>query len=182
MKDDIKLIPIESSHLELIRNWRNSPEVSAYMFTSNFITPEDQLKWFEKIKNDQSSRHWIIEYNGKLLGVAALADISSLFNSCFWGFYLGDTSIRGAGIGSKVEYNLIQYVFEELKLNKMRCEVFAFNDKVVMMKEKFGFRREGYYRQHIKKDGVYKDVVGLALLKEEWDILKPALTKKIYGE
>jgi UDP-4-amino-4,6-dideoxy-N-acetyl-beta-L-altrosamine N-acetyltransferase len=166
----------------MVRGWRNSPEVSAYMYNSFEISPEEQLKWYQKIKNDNSSRYWIIEVSGRPIGVASLSGISKLFNSCYWAFYLGDTEIRGGGIGSKVEYQVLNYVFEDLGLNKLRCEVFSFNEKVIQLHEKFGFRREAYYRQHIFKDGSFRDVVGLALLKSEWIMIKDKMKIKIYGE
>ena len=49
------------------------------------------------------------------------------------------------------------------------------------MHEKFGFRREAYYREHCSKNGKFEDVVGLALLKSEWIQLKSTLQTKIYG-
>lgn len=75
----------------------------------------------------------------------------------------------------------MNYVFDELNLNKLRCEVLTFNEKVIAMHEKFGFRREAYYRQHVKKDGVYYDVVGLAMLKKEWEQLKEYHYNRIYN-
>lgn len=182
MKKDIQLQPVEKEDLELIRSWRNSSEVSAYMYTEKKITKEEQETWFKKISDDSTSRYWLIEFEGKKLGLASLTGINKTFNSCYWAFYLGDTSVRGAGIGAKVEYRVLTYVFEELKLNKLRCEVFAFNDKVINMHEKFGFRREAYYRQHSLKNGKYEDVVGLALLRAEWEQLKGSLKAKVYGE
>lgn len=181
MKKDIQLISVKKEDLELIRSWRNSPEVSAYMYTDKSITKEEQEAWYEKMRNDTSSRYWIIQYEEKKLGLASLTGISQTFNSCYWAFYLGDMSVRGGGIGAKVEYNVLAYVFEELKLNKIRCEVFAFNDKVIKMHEKFGFRREAYYRQHSLKNGKYEDVVGLALLRSEWEQLQSTLKTKVYG-
>ena len=182
MKKDIQLKPVEKEDLELIRAWRNSPEVSAFMYTENAISKEEQEAWFERIRNDTTSRYWLITYEGKKLGLASLTGINPTFNSCFWAFYLGDTSVRGAGIGAKVELRVLTYVFEELKLNKLRCEVFAFNDKVIKMHEKFGFRREAYFRQHCLKGGKYEDVVGLALLRSEWEQLKGNLKRKVFGE
>lgn len=181
MEKDIELIPMEEKHLELVRNWRNSEEVSRYMYTSNYITPEDQENWYKKISRSSSCRYWLIQYDGKLLGVVSITEISSVFDSCFWAFYLGDSSVRGAGIGAKVEYRILSYVFDELKLNKLRCEVITFNEKVVAMHEKFGFRREAYYRQQVKKDGAYYDVVGLAMLKSEWAQLKEYHYNRIYN-
>jgi UDP-4-amino-4,6-dideoxy-N-acetyl-beta-L-altrosamine N-acetyltransferase len=165
----------------MVRNWRNSEDVSQYMYSDEIITPEMQKKWFQKINSDTSSKFWIISYEGKSLGLASITKIDHVLKSCYWAFYLGDTSIRGAGIGAKVEYNLLSHVFNEMNLNKLCCEVFVSNDMVIKMHEKFGFRREAYYREHCFKNGKFEDAVGLAMLKREWDLLKDYYKNKIYG-
>jgi UDP-4-amino-4,6-dideoxy-N-acetyl-beta-L-altrosamine N-acetyltransferase len=179
---DVKLKPIERDDLEMVRKWRNSPEVGQYMYTDGLITPEQQELWFERLQNDDSKVVWIIEYESKALGVASLSNINKTFSSCYWAFYLGEMSVRGGGIGAKVEFNVLTYVFDVLKLNKLRCEVFTFNEKVIKMHEKFGFRREAYYREHCFKNKEFKDVVGLAILRNEWLQMKAVLKSKIYGE
>jgi len=178
---DIVLKPLAKEDLEMVRSWRNSDEVSKYMYTDVKITAEQQEKWFEKVSGDNSVRYWIISYDNRPLGLVSLTEINHNLSSCFWAFYLGDTSVRGAGIGGKVEYNILKYVFEELKLNKLRCEVFVFNDSVIKMHEKFGFRREAYYREHCIKNGVYQDVVGLAILKSEWESNKEVIYNRVYN-
>jgi UDP-4-amino-4,6-dideoxy-N-acetyl-beta-L-altrosamine N-acetyltransferase len=177
---DIELILVQEDHIETIRDWRNSEQVKAYMYTDKYITLEDQRKWFESIKGSPKSKYWIISWDKKELGLVSLTNIDTALNSCYWAFYLGDTSVRGAGIGGKVEYKILEYVFENLKLNKLRCEVFAFNEKVIKMHEKFGFRREAYYREHCLKNGKYEDVVGLAILKSEWNQIKDQLYANVY--
>jgi len=182
MKGDIKLVDLEEKDLEMVRGWRNSPEVAAYMYSEKIIESEEQLAWFTRLKSDHTSRYWIIQYNDKPLGVANVTGINAQLESGYWAFYLGDTTVRGGGIGAKVEFAVLNYVFDELKLNKLRCEVFTFNDKVIKMHEKFGFRREAYYREHCRKQGEFKDVVGLAMLKSEWVQIRDVMRKKIYGE
>jgi len=177
---DVVLRKLTEKDLETVRNWRNSDEVSKYMYTSEIITKEQQINWFERIKNDKGSIYWMIEYNGKSLGLVSVTNVDRVLNSCYWAFYLGDTSVRGVGIGGKVEYNVLKYVFEKLKLNKLRCEVFSFNEAVIRMHEKYGFRREAYYREHCLKNGKYMDVVGLAMLKSEWFNLKNIIYDKVY--
>ncbi len=177
---NIELKLVDYDDLEMIRQWRNSPEVASYMYTSDQITTEQQEAWFNRIKDDISSRYWIIIYENTAVGLASVTGISSLFSSCYWAFYLGNTNIRGAGIGAKVEYSVLEYVFNELRMNKLRCEVITSNEKVIQMHEKFGFRREAFYRQHVLKDGKFLDVVGLALLKNEWQIIKENMYNKIY--
>jgi len=178
---DIKLSPLTVEDIEQVRTWRNLPEVSQYMYSDMQISVEQQQSWFNKISNDPSCRYWIIEYEGKKLGLVSVTGIDKTLQSCYWAFYLGDTSVRGGGIGSKIEYNVLQYVFGELGLNKLRCEVFVSNDKVIKMHEKFGFRREAYYREHCIKGENKLDVVGLAILKSEWQVLEPFIKEKIYG-
>lgn len=178
--NDITLIPLSETHLEMVRNWRNSQEVRQYMYTDQEISQQDQINWFNKVKNDNTCKYWIISYEEKSLGLVSITNISSIFDSCYWAFYLGDTSVRGAGIGAKVEYNILNYVFNNLNLNKLRCEVLISNIQVIKMHEKFGFRREAYYREHVKKNDTYYDVVGLAMLKKEWEQLKDFHYNRIY--
>lgn len=177
---DVQLREMTQDDIELVRNWRNNPDVSKYMYTDNQITAEQQLKWFESVKDSPGYKYWVIWYNEKPIGVASLTGIDHHLSSCYWAFYLGDVSNQGAGIGSKIEFNVLDYVFNDLKLNKLRCEVMTFNDKVITMHEKFGFRREAYYRQHVKKDGKWQDAVGLAMLREEWKNYRDVMKAKIY--
>lgn len=172
---------LNKEDIELVRQWRNSPEIASYMYTEEHITKEQQEKWFEKLNHDTAA-HWIIEYNSKKMGLVSLSDINKVHKWCYWAFYLGDTSVRGAGIGGKVEYNILEYVFNDLGLNKLRCEVLTSNEKVINMHEKFGFRREAYYREHCIKGKNKLDSVGLAILKSEWEKIQPIMEKKIFGE
>jgi UDP-4-amino-4,6-dideoxy-N-acetyl-beta-L-altrosamine N-acetyltransferase len=179
---DIELIPVNIKDIELIREWRNSLEVSQYMYTDDFITKEQQTSWFNKISQEENSRYWIVKYEDKKIGVASITNIDRINRKCFWGFYLENTEIRGKGIGAKIEFNVLKVVFDEMNLNKLCGEVFSFNEKVVNMHEKFGFRREGYLRNHIFKNNKFHDVVIIGLLSSEWNQLKESLRNKIYGE
>ena len=50
------------------------------------------------------------------------------------------------------------------------------------MHEKFGFRREAYYREHCVKENQKLDVVGLGILQSEWNQLKSKHYERIYGQ
>ena len=174
MQTDI-LRPLTADDLEMVRTWRNSEAVAQYMYTAQPVSAEEQQAWFERISTDASKEYWVIMHQGRPVGVANLYAINADFRSCYWAFYLGDENLRGSGLGAKVEMAVLGYVFEERKLNKLLCEVFVSNDKVVAMHEKFGFRRESYFRQHIYKNGAFQDVVGLAMLQREWQQLRDGL-------
>jgi len=179
---DIFLRLLVREDIELVRNWRNRPEVSIYMYNDSIISSAQQENWFGKISMEENCLYWIIEYNGIRIGLAYLTGIDKTLSCCYWGFYLGDLSFRGNGLGAKIEFNVLEYVFNILKINKLRCEVFVNNEKVIKMHEKFGFRREAYYREHCKKNGMKLDVVGLAILQSEWYLIRDIMKSKIYGK
>ena len=64
---DIQLVDIKEEDLELIRHWRNSKEVSQYMYTSDEISADQQKAWFGRIQSDASQKYWLIEYDEKKL-------------------------------------------------------------------------------------------------------------------
>lgn len=177
---DVNFIEINEGDLETIRKWRNSSEVGKYMYTDNVISSDQQKNWFEKISLEENSRYWMIEYQGKKLGLVYIIDIDTYNSKCYWGFYLGDTSIRGEGIGKKVEFKLLNYVFDNLELNKLCGEVLNFNKRVLEMHSKFGFKEEGLLRQHVKKNSEFIDVTTIGLLKDEWKDIKDDIYHKIY--
>lgn len=169
------LRPLTADALEMVRTWRNSPAVAQYMYTADTISTEQQQAWYARVGTDPTVQYWLIYYQNRPVGVANLYALNPQNRSCHWAFYLGEAQLQGSGIGARVELAVLEYVFEELKLNKLSCEVFVTNEKVVAMHEKFGFRREAYFRQHIRKDNAFLDVVGLAMLRREWQQLRETL-------
>lgn len=168
----LKLTKISIEDLELIMNWRMKPEITKYMYTDPILTLENQKKWFDSIQNDNSVKYWIIEYNQVKIGLINLYDIDYKNRRCSWAYYIGDTSFRGKGIGTMLECNIYDYVFNILELNKLSCEVFSFNEKVIFIHKKFGSIIEGILKQHIYKNGIYHDIVTMAIIKEKWEKIK----------
>lgn len=173
----IELDPLAKEHIELVRNWRNSKFVSQFMYTDDQISQEQQSVWFETISKDKQSIYWIILYKQQPVGLASISNIDLRNKKCFWAFYLGNEDLQGLGIGSYVEFEVLEHAFEVLGLNKVIGEVLKSNDRVVKLHQRFGFIVEANYRQHIYKAGKFEDVVGLALLKEDWINKKKYLKK-----
>ncbi len=177
----ISLRDIAPADKEMIRVWRNLPEIRKYMYTDHIITCEEHDAWFERIAVDPTCRYWIIACDKEDVGVANLYAIDNRNQRCYWAFYVVSPNVRGKGVGTFAEYLVLRYVFEELNLNKVCCEVLDFNRGVVRMHKSFGFVQEGVLRKHIAKNGAMHDVVCLAMLKEEWEALKPVLADKLQG-
>ncbi len=148
--------------------WRNSPEVAAYMYSDHEISQAEHDRWFDGLAGDGRRRYWVIEVNGEPVGLANLADIDHTHRRCVWAYYLASPSVRGMGVGSYVEFQIIEHVFGTLGLDRLWCEVLASNEAVWKLHMLHGFEREALFRRHVVKNGERVDVIGLGLLAEDW--------------
>ncbi|HVY33311.1 MAG TPA: UDP-4-amino-4,6-dideoxy-N-acetyl-beta-L-altrosamine N-acetyltransferase [Caulobacteraceae bacterium] len=158
--------------------WRNSPEVSAYMYSDHAISPEEHARWFAGIAGDDRRDYRIIEVDGVPVGLANFYEIDRVQGRASWAFYLADPSVRGKGVGGIVEYLMIERAFGELGLRKLWCEVLASNEAVWKLHQKFGFTVEARFRHHVVKNGEPQDVVGLGLLADEWPARREAMRER----
>jgi len=170
----VVLRPLEAHDRDRLLAWRNMPEVGRWMYTDHTITPDEHARWFEGAVIDPRRRYWVIEADGRPVGLANLYDLAPEHARTAWAYYLADRSTRGQGIGAFVEYWVIEHVFGELKLNKLWCEVLVDNEPVWRLHEGFGFRREALFRRHVRKNDEPADVVGLGLLASDWAAAREA--------
>jgi UDP-4-amino-4,6-dideoxy-N-acetyl-beta-L-altrosamine N-acetyltransferase len=168
----ITLCPITLEHLPLMVNWRNSPSVAKMMFDRTEFTLERQTRWFEKLKNDPTREQFIILENkfNRPIGAINLINIDRNNLHCDWGYYIGEDEYRMGGYSIEAEYLILKHAFEKVNLNKVYCQTFAHNKKVVAIHKKFGFAVDGILRQHYRIESGFEDVVVMSILKSEFDI------------
>jgi RimJ/RimL family protein N-acetyltransferase len=84
------------------------------------------------------------------------------------GIYIGEKERWGHGYGTDAVRTLVRFGFEEMNLNRIWLHVFASNERAIASYLKCGYVEEGRLRQSHFADGVYSDVVTMAILREEW--------------
>lgn len=175
----VTLRPLEAGDGETVLAWRNSEAVAPYMYSEHAIMPDEHAAWLARALEGGADpqgdrRFWIIELDGAGVGLANLVKIDRANSKCEWAYYLADPATRGRGVGSVVEFLVLGFVFERLGLNRLWCEVLVENAAVWGLHERFGFRREALFRAHVRKAGVFRDVVGLGMLRADWPAAKAA--------
>lgn len=148
--------------------WRNSAAVAPYMYSDHEITAEEHARWLDSALRAADRRYWLVEFDGAPVGLANLARIDTEQARAEWAYYLADPAVRGRGVGAAVEFTVLDYVFGRLGMHKLWCEVLLENEAVWRLHERFGFRREALFRDHVRKSGRWRDVVGLGLLAPDW--------------
>jgi UDP-4-amino-4,6-dideoxy-N-acetyl-beta-L-altrosamine N-acetyltransferase len=173
------LRPLTKDDGPQILAWRNDPAISSYMYTDHTITEDEHAGWLERMLTLDDRRGFVIELDAKPVGAAYITDIDPLHKHAVWAFYLADPSVRGRGVGSVVEAEILRIAFEELELHKLSCEVLDFNMAVVKMHRKFGFVDEGLFKAHKWKNDEWHDVYRLAFFADTWRDTKDEIQAKV---
>ena len=177
----IRLRAIERDDLPLMVTWRNDVKNYQHFFEHEPLSLVMQEQWFDSFLKRDDEKLWIIETDekSKPIGTVGIAHIDWRSRKAEWGrLLIHPEKYRHGGYGSEIESIVLRYVFEHMNLHKLYCEVFAENENVIKLHKKFGFLEEGRFRQHVFKNGQYRDVVFLALLKESYLKKSKAVIKK----
>lgn len=167
-----ELRPLAAADAPTLLRWRNLPEIARYMYTDHRISPGEHAAWFARALERDDARYWVIVADGVDVGAVNLTGIDPRHRTCSWAFYIADPAARGKGTGAFTEYTILELVFSEMGLRKLSCEVLASNPDVLAMHERFGFVREGLFREQILKAGGPVDVHRLGILAREWSELR----------
>jgi UDP-4-amino-4,6-dideoxy-N-acetyl-beta-L-altrosamine N-acetyltransferase len=175
----IELVDLSEEHRWQLLEWRNDPSVAQYMYTTEPISREVHDEWFSRQLTLDDRKGWVITMDGLGVGAAFVSQIDRENSRASWAFYLADASTRGRGVGTAVEYLVLEYVFGDLGLHKLCCEVLSFNQAVVTMHKKFGFVEEGLLAQHFRRDGEWVDVHVLAMFEDAWATRRDDFAEKL---
>ncbi len=151
--------------------------VNDYDTSSNLVSAipfplrhDDELKFYEKINPFSKG-----EYNFAILkkdtkeyiGGCGINEVDWKNSFCTVGIFLGKP-FWNKGYGTDAMRTLVDFIFNEMSLNKIRLFVFEFNKRAVRSYEKSGFKVEGILRKQIFRNGKFYDVYAMGILRREW--------------
>jgi len=83
-----------------------------------------------------------------------------------YGFYSDD--YKEKGLMTEALRALLDYGFDEMKLNRVEALIADYNVPSLKLAEKFGFQKEGVLRGHYFVDGIAEDSIIFGLLKSDY--------------
>lgn len=173
----MQCVPLIDASAEVqaqVRALRNQADVRKYMYTSHEISEQEHANWLNSLAGNPRQAVFVVMLEGQAAGVVSLNAINPQQKTADWAFYL-DTQLQGKGLGSLVEFWMLDYAFNTAQLEKLNCEVLETNPAVIKMHQKFGFLIEGVRRRNIIKDGQRIDVTLLGITRDEWASKRPSL-------
>lgn len=108
-----------------------------------------------------------LTYNNLHIGNVYLTDINYVNRTAESHILIGNKDYWGQGYAREALLQILHYGFEERGLNRVYAHINADNAASLRMHEKCGYTREGILRQAVFKNGRFKDVVVMSILKEE---------------
>lgn len=173
------LRPLTEADAPTLLAWRNSPEVARFMYTDHKISHEEHVAWLARAVSREDARYFVITAAGSEVGFASITDLDAAHGTGSWAIYLGDPLARGRGLGGFTTYSILNYAFDDLRLRKLSCEVLASNRSALGMYERFGFVREGLFREQIMKAEGAIDVHRLGILDREWAAIREGHRRRL---
>jgi UDP-4-amino-4,6-dideoxy-N-acetyl-beta-L-altrosamine N-acetyltransferase len=107
----VRYLRVQREDLELIRYWRNQPFILNTMQYREYITPEMQLQWFERI-NNKYNYYFIIEYEGKKIGLINCKDTEPDTRIAEGGIFIWEQVYWGTPIPVLAAMTMLEAVFE----------------------------------------------------------------------
>ena len=159
---------ITENDTEKIIEWRNKPSVNQYFIYRDTFTRESHLNWYHNRVQTGEVAQFMIMANEEAIGSAYLRDIDYKNKKCEFGIFIGEESNCGKGFGKIASKLVINYAFNELKINKIFLRVFSTNSRAIKCYEKIGFKQEGLFREDVIIDGIPYDLIFMAILRKDW--------------
>ena len=132
----LRFTRINESHLEILREWRNSDFVRSKMIFQEVITPEMQLKWFHSL-NKNKDFYFIVEQDGVYVGLASVKDVENKTGEP--GFFLAGEQYKDTSIAALSSVVMNEIMFGRLGLEKLIVHVRKDNAEIVKLNLFYGY-------------------------------------------
>lgn len=136
----VTLRRLTEDKIEMVRNWRNDPKIQQYMEFRDYITSEMQEKWFQRI-NNQFNYYFIIEVDGKEVGLINLRDIDYENRICEPGVFIWDDDYLNTDIPIRASLCNSDFGFYELGMEMFRGHVLKDNKRAIRFNSFLGYEK-----------------------------------------
>ncbi len=167
--EKVILRPITDADTDDIVRWRNDPEVWRFFLFREPFTPEMHRAWLrDRVATGRVIQYIITEReSGQSVGSVYFRDVDRKNESAEYGIFIGEAAARGRGLGTETARLFTDFGLNVLHLHRISLKVLGGNEIARRSYEKAGFCVEGIFRDYVKLDGVFTDVVFMARLGED---------------
>jgi diamine N-acetyltransferase len=168
----VKLRELDRSDLPRLNGWRNDKEIIELLGNNFlFISGAIDENWFQSYLQDRERNvrlAIIAEETGEYVGNVNLTSIHRVNRSAEYSILIGEKRYWSKGIGVEATRLMLYHAFMDLNLNRVYLTVIRENVRALRLYRRLNFVEEGCQRQSIFKDGSYRDLIAMSILKREF--------------
>jgi RimJ/RimL family protein N-acetyltransferase len=168
----VRLVPQGLEHVELLARWNADAEVRHWLHRSedppellSRAAVEAQVR--RGLADSSEARFMIEAPDGNLIGEVRLIGIHPCGRAEL-AILIGEKAYWSRGFGGDAIETLLRFAFVDLELRRVMLIADADNARGIACYERCGFRAEGVLRAHRLRYGRPLDMVGMAVLREEF--------------
>lgn len=157
--------------IPIINSWRSDRELIEHLGAPfRYINDAVDYKWYDNYMQNRNNtiRCSILNDEDEVIGLVSLTNIDRLNQKAIFHIMIGNSDKRGKGAGYYSTNEILKHAFLDMNLNRVELNVLKSNQKALALYEKIGFKREGIKKQAVYKNGEFKDLIIMAVLREDF--------------
>jgi RimJ/RimL family protein N-acetyltransferase len=170
----LTLRPFTEDDIPAFSRYRSDPLVAQYQGWEAPFSMEQAARFVEYMKAATPGKpgQWYQiaferKADGKLIGDCVFKILEGDTHQAEIGFTLA-RDYQGQGYASEGVGRLLQYLFEDLNLNRVRANCDPQNAASIRLMKRLGMRHEGRWIKSLWYKGAWADEDWFAILQEEW--------------
>jgi RimJ/RimL family protein N-acetyltransferase len=175
--DEVALRALEPADAAETIAWRNDPEIRDQTLSFRFpVSHVMETNFIDRAIAGDGIQQCVAGTDGALCGLGYLRDIDWILHDATFGMMIGRRDRQRRGLGLRALRLMLHHGFHVLNLERVFLYVVEYNLAARRLYETSGFSCEGSLRKHVAPGGKRYDLLGMGMLREEFDRL--AISKK----
>ncbi|MFN3699530.1 MAG: UDP-4-amino-4,6-dideoxy-N-acetyl-beta-L-altrosamine N-acetyltransferase, partial [Dictyoglomus sp.] len=151
-------IHLNSEEREMVRQWRNYPEIRKWMYLAREINQEEHNQFIEKLVDSPKDFCYLIYKEEEPIGVLCLNKVDFCHQNAYLDVYPNPRmSVHDASV--ILEKSALELAFSIAKLHTLKLEVIESNQNAMSFCKRMGFQEEGRLKEFVFKEGKWQDVI-----------------------
>jgi len=133
----VTLSRVTEADIELVRTWRNDPDITQFMEFRDHITEDMQRAWFQRI-NNELNYIFLVEHEGRKVGVAENKNISRE-RRCAEGGQFYTKEVWNSLVPLQGSFTSFDFTFKVLGLDYVESRVLRTNVRAIRFNLAVGY-------------------------------------------
>lgn len=167
---DIKLKPfseLDDAEIEIVWLMRNHPDIAKWMGSGGNISLEAHHLFMANQAKETINFNYLAYDHKGITGVVSLHRCNRINAIAWLGIYRNPFRTE-TGLGTKLLHTICWLAFDIAKLHTLKLEVAADNVKAIQAYRRTGFTSEGCWRDALRRNDHYIDLLLMGITESEW--------------